>query len=93
VLNAFANRLLPLVNKAAFLWSILGFVVICITVLVTSRSNYSSADFVFRDFVNETGWPDGIAWLLGLLQGGLGLVGYDAVAHMIGKENPVPNAP
>jgi hypothetical protein len=26
---------------------------------------------------------DGLAWLLGLLQGGLGLTGYDAVAHMI----------
>ena len=25
---------------------------------------------------------DGIAWLLGLLQGGLALNGYDAVAHM-----------
>jgi len=26
---------------------------------------------------------DGVSWLLGLLQGGLGLTGYDAVAHMI----------
>ena len=32
---------------------------------------------------------DGIAWLLGLLQGGLGLTGYDAVAHMIEE---IPNA-
>jgi hypothetical protein len=22
--------------------------------------------FVFREFLNETGWPDGIAWLLGV---------------------------
>lgn len=39
--------------------------------------------FVFRGFVNQTGWPDGVAWLLGLLQGGLGVTGFDAVAHMI----------
>lgn len=26
---------------------------------------------------------DGLAWLLGLLQGGFGLTGFDAVAHMI----------
>lgn len=34
--------------------------------------------------------PDGIAWLLGLLQGGLGLIGYDAVAH-ISEEIPNPS--
>ncbi|EKG12412.1 Amino acid/polyamine transporter I [Macrophomina phaseolina MS6] len=89
LLNAFANSALPYVNKAAISWSIAGFAVICITVLACASPNYSSADFVFRTFINETGWPDGIAWLLGLLQGGLGLTGYDAVAHMIEE---IPNA-
>lgn len=28
------------------------------------KANHSS--FVFREFLNETGWPDGIAWLLGV---------------------------
>ncbi|KAG9642154.1 amino acid transporter, partial [Aureobasidium melanogenum] len=51
--------------------------------------NYSSASFVFGDFINTTGWPDGLAWLLGLLQGGFGLTGFDAVAHMI-EEIPNP---
>ena len=81
--------MLPYFNKAAFTWSITGFVVISITVLSMSSPNYADADFVFRLFINETGWPDGIAWLLGLLQGGLGLIGYDAVAHMIEE---IPNA-
>ncbi|KAF2799692.1 amino acid permease [Melanomma pulvis-pyrius CBS 109.77] len=89
VVNAFMNNLLPYVNKAAITWSILGFVVICITVLACASPNYSSAHFVFAEFTNETGWPDGVAWLLGLLQGGLGLTGYDAVAHMIEE---IPNA-
>lgn len=89
LLNAFGNRLLPLVDKAAIFWSIAGFVIICITVLATSSPNYQSGDFVFREFINETGWPDGVAWLLGLLQGGFGLTGYDAVAHMI-EEIPNP---
>lgn len=87
--NAFMNSLLPTVNKAAITWSILGFIVISITVLGCASPNYASAHFVFADFINETGWPDGIAWLLGLLQGGLGLTGYDAVAHMIEE---IPNA-
>ncbi|CAN9228233.1 unnamed protein product [Alternaria alternata] len=50
---------------------------------------WSIGEFVFTEFINETGWPDGIAWLLGLLQGGFGLTGYDAVAHMIEE---IPNA-
>ncbi|ORY16443.1 amino acid/polyamine transporter I [Clohesyomyces aquaticus] len=89
VVNAFMNASLPYVNKAAITWSILGFFVICITVLACASPNYASGSFVFRDFINETGWPDGIAWLLGLLQGGLGITGYDAVAHMIEE---IPNA-
>jgi choline transport protein len=71
-------------------WSILGFVVISITLLACASPNYQSGDFVYRQWINETGWPGGIAWLLGLLQGGLGLTGYDAVAHMI-EEIPNPS--
>ncbi|KAI9692631.1 MAG: hypothetical protein M1820_009508 [Bogoriella megaspora] len=89
LINAFGNSVLPYVNKAAITWSIAGFVIISITVLACSSPHYNSGDFVFRLFINETGWPDGIAWLLGLLQGGLGLTGYDAVAHMIEE---IPNA-
>lgn len=83
LLNAFGNSILPLVNKTAIIWSITGFVVISITVLACASPDYSSGDFVYRSFINETGWPDGVAWLLGLLQGSLGLTGYDATAHMI----------
>ncbi|KAF2009093.1 amino acid permease [Aaosphaeria arxii CBS 175.79] len=89
VVNAFMNSSLPYVNKAAITWSITGFVVISITVLACASPNYASAEYVFAEFLNETGWPDGIAWLLGLLQGGLGLTGFDACAHMIEE---IPNA-
>lgn len=89
IANAFGNSIIPLINKAAITWSIAGFVIISITVLACASPNYNSADFVFRNFTNETGWPDGIAWLLGLLQGGLGLTGFDATAHMIEE---IPNA-
>lgn len=89
IVNAFINRLLPYVNRGAFIWSIGGFTIICITVLACASPNFASAEFVFTRFINQTGWPDGIAWLLGLLQGGFGLTGYDAVAHMIEE---IPNA-
>ncbi|KAF2087070.1 amino acid transporter [Saccharata proteae CBS 121410] len=89
LVNAFANSSLPHINKAAISWSIAGFAIICITVLACTSPNYSSGEFVFAKFINTTGWPDGVAWLLGLLQGGLGVTGYDAVAHMIEE---IPNA-
>lgn len=82
-INAFMNRLLPYFNKAAFLWSLAGFAIICITVLSCATPNYQSASFVFGGFINESGWPDGLAWLLGLLQGAFALTGFDAVIHMI----------
>lgn len=89
VVNAFATRLLPYVTQTAFIWSIIGFVVISITLLACSSPRFQSGTFVYGEFINETGWPDGFAWLLGLLQGALSLTGFDAVAHMI-EEIPSP---
>ena len=89
LINAFGNSILPYINQVAITWSIAGWAIISITVLACATPDYNSADFVFREFLNETGWPDGIAWLLGLLQGGLGLTGYDATAHMVEE---IPNA-
>jgi amino acid permease (GABA permease) len=88
-INAFMHRLLPHVNGFALAWSIGGFFIISITVLACAAPDYATGEYVFATFLNETGWPDGIAWLLGLLQGGLGLTGFDAVAHMIEE---IPNA-
>ncbi|KAL4908145.1 hypothetical protein BDW74DRAFT_165988 [Aspergillus multicolor] len=66
-----------------FTWSIGGFMLVSITALACASPDYNTARFVFANFVNTTGRPDGVAWLLGLLQGGLGLTAFDTVAHMI----------
>ncbi|PNY26356.1 Choline transport protein, partial [Tolypocladium capitatum] len=89
LINAFLTRLLPLFTKAAFFWSMAGFVVISITVLACASPNYQSGKFVYGQFINEVGWPDGMAWMLGLLQGAFALTGFDATAHMI-EEIPEP---
>lgn len=88
-LNAFANRALPYLTQFALIWSIAGFAIISITILACLHGHYNSGALVYTQFDNTTGWPDGIAWLLGLLQAGLGLTGYDGVAHMIEE---IPNA-
>ena len=51
-------------------------------------ADHTNAEFVFTDFQNEVGWSDGMAWILGLLQSALSLIGYDAVFHMV-EEMPV----
>lgn len=88
-INAFSNRLLPYFNKAAFLWSLAGFTIICITVLACATPNYQPGSFVFGGFINQVNWPDGLSWLLGLLQGAFALTGFDATIHMI-EEIPNP---
>ncbi|XXG95299.1 hypothetical protein Hte_001560 [Hypoxylon texense] len=89
LINAFSTRLLPLFTKAAFFWSLTGFAVISITILACASPNYQSGAFVYGEFINEVQWPDGLAWMLGLLQGAFSLTGFDAVAHMI-EEIPQP---
>lgn len=89
LINIFGNRLLPIMNQAAFMWSLTGFVVISITILACASPDYPSGEWVYSRFKNETNWPNGFAWLLGLLQGAFGLAAYDSVAHMI-EEIPHP---
>ncbi|KAI0134651.1 amino acid/polyamine transporter I [Xylariales sp. AK1849] len=88
VANIFGNKILGRWNDAALYWSLLAVVIISIVLLSTSSKN--DAAFVFADFDNETGWSDGMAWILGLLQSALSLIGFDAVLHMT-EEMPKPS--
>lgn len=80
--NAFLTKILPYFTKTALIWSIIGWILISITVLACASPNYESGHVVYGTFINTTGWPDGLAWLLGLLQGAFGLTGYDAVGKL-----------
>lgn len=88
-LNLFTGTGLPIITKSALIWSVCGLVATAVTVLACGAPEFRPASFVFGTLINTTGWPDGVAWLLGLLQGGLALTGFDAVAHMI-EEIPNP---
>jgi choline transport protein len=45
-----------------------GAVIIIITCLSCASPNYQSAEFVFTRYINDVGWNNGVAWILGLLQ-------------------------
>ncbi|KAI0156971.1 choline transport protein [Xylariaceae sp. FL1272] len=85
--NIWGNKILGRWNDAALYWSLLAVVVISIVLLATSDKN--NAKYVFTDFENSTGWSDGLAWILGLLQSALSLIGFDAALHMT-EEMPSP---
>ncbi|TXT04786.1 hypothetical protein VHUM_04054 [Vanrija humicola] len=90
LLNTFGIALLPVVEKAGFYWGVSGIVVVSVVLLATAGPDFQPPKAVFATFTNETGWPDGVAFLLGLLQSTLGLAGYDAITHMM-EEMPAPS--
>ncbi|TXT15586.1 hypothetical protein VHUM_00089 [Vanrija humicola] len=94
LLNTFCVRALPFMDNFAGFWSMGGIVVVAVVILACSSGKFNDPKDVFATFTNETGWPNGVAFLLGLLQSTFGLTAFDAVTHMI-EEMPKPsiNAP
>lgn len=79
------------INRIVY-WSVMSVVIIAIVLL--SMSEKTTADEVFTSFRNDTGWPDGVAWILGMLQSALSLIGFDVVLHMTEEmPNPTKDAP
>jgi choline transport protein len=82
VLNAFAVRILPYIDRGALFWALGGFVLCAIVCLATASPNYQRPSFVFGAFINETGWPNGVTFILGLLQSTFSLTAFDGAAHL-----------
>jgi choline transport protein len=83
---AFRGRISQVCTLAVF-WSLTAWIATSAVILVTAPK--TNTEFVFTQFTNETGWPDGVARMLGLLQSALSLIGYDAITHMT-EEMPRP---
>ena len=75
LLNVFLTRILPHITKAALIWSVTGLIVIAIVILACATPDYQPASYVYGGFENHVQWPDGLAWMLGLLQGAFALTG------------------
>lgn len=66
IINIWFIRILPITELFSGICHILFFVAIAIVMLVLGRN--ASAGFVFKTFINETGWENsGVAWFIGLL--------------------------
>ncbi|MCI0687197.1 MAG: amino acid permease [Sporichthyaceae bacterium] len=82
ILNTFGVRLVAFLNDVSVWWHVVGVAVI-VVVLALVPDNHQSANFVFTEFVNQTGWSSTIyVTLIGLLLAQYTFTGYDASAHM-----------
>lgn len=60
-----------------------------IAVGTRAELHFQSATFVFGQWLNSTGWNDGVTWFMGLVQSAYGLTAFDSVIHMA-EEIPAP---
>lgn len=62
-----------------------------ITMLVMSRGTRQDAEFIFTEYINETGFKSkGYVFILGMLQSAYTFTGYDSVTHL-SEEMTNPN--
>jgi amino acid transporter len=81
-LNLFGVRLVSILNSISVWWHLAGVTVI-VGALAIVPSHHQSTDFVFGEFVNNTGWSSPLyVAALGLLLAQYTFCGYDASAHL-----------
>ncbi|KAH6955938.1 amino acid permease-domain-containing protein [Ilyonectria sp. MPI-CAGE-AT-0026] len=79
---------IPAAEKVFLFSSLLGLIVAFVTVLATSQEK-QPAKVIFAEWVNVTGWPDGLAFILATGQAMYGFLGMDGATH-IAEELPNP---
>ena len=85
LINIYSSHLVALFSNVSVFWHVIGVVVI-IGILIIVPDRHQSADFVFTDRINNSGFPMGMYWWFVLPAGFLltmyTLTGYDASAHV-----------
>ncbi|RPB02644.1 putative GABA permease [Choiromyces venosus 120613-1] len=82
LVNIFGAKYLDLINKICIYWTAASVVIILVT-LLSMADTRRSGEFVFTHFdASASGWPDGWAFFVGLLQAAYTLTGYGMVASM-----------
>lgn len=89
----FANKLLPTINKIGLFLILAGVaitILVCAIMPTATGSGHASSAFVWRDFLNQTGYTsDGFAFVAGMLNASFAVGTPDCVAHLA-EEIPKP---
>lgn len=82
VVSSFASRIVSRLNVFAFTWSVVGLMVVVLTLLIQSRGSFNTVEFALVDIVNLSGWDNSfVPWVLGLSQAALATTAMDAPSH------------
>ncbi|KAI1073148.1 hypothetical protein LB507_009106 [Fusarium sp. FIESC RH6] len=79
----FSNRLVPYTQKLGLFLVVIGGLV-TIIIVAAMPEKHASSDFVWNSFGenNLTGWNDGVAFMVGILNGAFTIGTLDAITHM-----------
>ncbi|KAF5024835.1 hypothetical protein F66182_3074 [Fusarium sp. NRRL 66182] len=87
------DKVLPWFNNFVGICFVSLFFIISLALLISvgtkDNLSFQPADFVFGTWINQTGWPDGVTWFIGLVQAAYGLTAFDAAIHLV-EEIPDP---
>lgn len=85
VANIFSSHLLAIINNISVWWHVVGAAVV-IGILIVVPDQHQSANFVFTERINNSGFDQGFYWFLvmplGLLLTQYTITGFDASAHL-----------
>ncbi|KAK7548107.1 putative choline transporter Hnm1 [Phyllosticta citricarpa] len=90
----FGNRLIPAMNRFSLFYLQLAWFILLVTV-VAAAPKHNDAEFVFRTWINNTGWENNvICFITGLVNPLYSLGGLDGITHITEEmPNPSRNAP
>jgi amino acid transporter len=76
IISCRRDMILPRFNNFVGISFVGLFFIISLALLISVGTKdgleFQPGDFVFRTWINQTGWPDGVTWFMGLLQAAYG---------------------
>ncbi|KAH8697644.1 putative choline transporter Hnm1 [Talaromyces proteolyticus] len=90
----FGNKIIPALNRFSLFYLQIGWLVVLVTVVACAPTHQTN-EFVFRNWINNTGWENNvICFITGLVNPLYSLGGLDGVTHITEEmPNPSRNAP
>lgn len=89
-INVLLSGWIPMFNKLLFCVAVATLSATTVTLYVVSRNTHASAEFIFADTTNRTGWrSDGFAFMLAVANAVYSFLGSDCGAHLC-EEIPNP---
>ncbi|KAK4866455.1 hypothetical protein LT330_008387 [Penicillium expansum] len=77
----FNTKVLHYSTYVGIAFHLIGYILSLIYLLVVVEKKHT-AEWVFTDETNYTGWNNGVAWSIGIMSSALSMIGWDSSTHM-----------